>query len=173
LQKIFEGNRGEIYLIDYYGRPAVLKKLRPGKRNTLTNEAKILRYLEPLKIAPKLYEAGEAYLIMEYIEGKSLKEALQQSRKSALLAALEAAYILDRAGVYHRQLGRYYHFILTPQRMRVVDFERATMSAHPRNVLQFVGYYLRDLPLQDAVQLYKRHRQAGYHKIVEAIRDVL
>ncbi len=173
MQKIFEGNRGEIYLIDYFGKPAVLKKLRAGKRNTLPNEAKILRYLEPLQIAPKLYETGKDYLVMEYIEGKNFKEALQQSRKSALLAALEAAYILDRAGVYHRQLGRYYHFIWTPKRMRVVDFERAVMSAHPRNVLQFVGYYLRDFPLHDAVELYKRHRPSGYRKIVEAICDVL
>ena len=173
MQKIFEGNRGEIYLIDYYGHLAVLKKLRPGRRNTLINEAKILRYLEPLKIAPKLFEAGVDYLVMEYIEGKNFKEALQESRKKALLAALEVAYILDRVGVYHRQLGRYYHFILTSRGMRVVDFERATMSAHPRNVLQFVGYYLRDLPIHEAVQLYKKNRQAGYRAICEVIENVL
>ncbi len=172
MQKIFEGNRGEIYLIDYYGRPAVLKKLRPGKPDTLKNEAKILAYLEPLGIAPRLYEAGEGYIIMEYIEGMSFKEALAKSRKKALRQGLEAAYKLDLAGIYHKELGRYYHIILTPQGVRILDFERAAKSAHPRNVLQFVGFYMRDLAVGEVVQLYKKHRRRGLEKLFEVI-DVL
>jgi len=169
LQKIFEGNRGEIYLIDYFGKEAVLKRLRPGKPDTLQKEAKILRYLEPLGIAPKVYESGYGYIVMEYLRGQSFKSFLQKSRKRALKEGLKLCYTLDQAGVAHRELGRYYHFIATPKGLRVIDFERAQFSRHPRNVLQFVGFYMRDIAPPAAIERYKRDRRAGFAMLQEAI----
>jgi len=168
LQKIFEGNRGEIYLIDYRGHKAVLKRQKSGKPNTLQNEAKILKYLQPTNIVPKLFEYGPDYIVMEYLRGISLKEAIEKEKNRALKRALRLCYVLDRVGVWHKELGRYYHFIFTPE-PKIIDFERSCFSARPRNVLQFVGFYLRGLDTKEAVALYKRDKRAGLQALEELL----
>ncbi len=154
--RLFSGNRGDIYLIDYGSKKAVLKKLKPGKPNTLTKEARILKYLDSLYV-PKLYEAGGDYIIMEYIEGISLKEALRKSGKRAVRLALVACNHLDRMGIAHRELGRYYHFIFDKdlKSVKIIDFERSAFCPRPRNVLQFLGFYLRDIELARAYRAKK------------------
>ena len=171
LQKLFEGTRGEIYLIDYFGKKAVLKKLRAGKPNTLQKEAQILLELGPLDIAPKLYECGYDYIVMEYLEGISMKEALKKNRALALQMGLQNAYLLDCAGIYHKELGRYYHFIFDFRlhQCKIIDFERAVKSTKPRNVLQFVGFYMRDFDTKEGVELYKKNKKAGLHKLLGVI----
>ena len=129
-----------------------------------------MRFLEPLKIAPKVYESGEDYIVMEYLQGVSLKEMAKN--KDTLKEALKVCYLLDRLGIYHRELGRYYHFVFTKEGVRVLDFERAVYRAHPRNVLQFVGFYLRDIDTKEAVELYKQSPREGLKKLFEVL-DVL
>ncbi|BCD68628.1 hypothetical protein [Nitratiruptor sp. YY09-18] len=169
MQKIFEGNRGEIYLVDYFGKEAILKKRKIDKPNTLIKEAKILQYLEPLRIAPMVYEVGADYIIMEYLQGLSFKSLLQRNRKVALKDALQICYMLDKAGIYHRELGRYYHFIATKKGLCVIDFERAQWSKSPRNVLQFIGFYMRDVVSLDLIELYKQNKTKALELLYEAI----
>ncbi len=158
-------------MIDFYGQKAVLKKLRSNRPNTLQKEAQILQELEPLGIAPKLYEYGLDYIVMEYIDGISMKEALKKNRKLALQLGLEAAYVLDRAGISHKELGRYYHFIFDKEmkRCKVIDFERAVRSVKPRNVLQFVGFYMRDYDIKEAIELYKKNKKIGFARLLGVI----
>ena len=169
MQKLFSGTRGDIYLIDYFGKRAVLKKLRPGKPNTLAKEAAILKTLD--QFAPKLYDAGYDYIVMEYIEGISLKEAIKKDFKKAILLALRACYYLDKKGIYHKELGRWHHFIYDHKisGVKVIDFERATIRPNPRNLLQFVGFYLRDFDLRQQIELYKRDRKKGFEAIIKAL----
>ncbi|BAF70631.1 RIO1 family regulatory kinase/ATPase [Nitratiruptor sp. SB155-2] len=171
MQKIFEGNRGEIYLIDYFDQKAVLKKQKPNKPNTIQNEIKILQKLQPLGFVPKLYEYGPDYIVMEYIDGISMKEALKRDKKRALRLALEIGYILDKAHIWHTELGRYYHILFDPKLRwcKVIDFERAKESPKPRNLLQIVGFYCKEYDLKEAIELYKKEKTAGYKKIVEAL----
>ena len=170
MQKIFEGTRGEIFLIDYFGKKAVLKRLRPGKPNTLQKEAKILKMLNG-RYAPKLFEAGSDYLIMEYIEGVALKKMIKKDFKKAIRLGLEACYFLDRMGVYHKELGRYHHLLYAKDFswVKVIDFERSTLRPNPRNVLQFVGYYLKEYDLAEAIERYKRDKKAGFLALLKAI----
>jgi len=156
-------------LIDYFGKKAALKRLRPGKPNTLLKEAQILRRLD--RYVPKLYEVGRDYLIMEYIDGINLKEALKRDFAKAVRLGLEACFYLDVMGVYHKELGRYHHLLYGRDLgwVRVIDFERAVVRPNPRNLLQFVGFYLKDLPLQKEIELYKRNKKAGLEAILEAL----
>ena len=124
-----------------------------------------MRFLEPWHIAPRVYESGEEYIVMEYLQGVSLKEMAHN--KDVLKEALKVCYLLDRLGIYHRELGRYYHFVFTKDGVRVLDFERAVYRANPRNVLQFVGFYLRRVDTKEAVQLYKQNPQEGLKKLFE------
>ncbi len=166
MKKLFEGNRGEIFLTTYRNKKAILKRLKPHKPNTLLVEKELLLFLEPYKIAPKLYDSGRDWLLMEYLQGPTLKE---YRSKDALKEALLVAYKLDKLHVYHRQLGRFYHFIFTQNGVKVIDFERGKRSEKPRNVLQFVGYYLRGCRVEDAIALYKRDREKGIKALLECI----
>jgi len=167
LQKIASGNRGEIFLVE--GK--IVKRYKKGKPNYALKEALFLNYLEAFKVAPKLFKRGEDYLVMEYLGNFSLKDAIKVNPKKALLLALEASYKLDRLKVYHKELGRYHHFLFTKglEEVRVIDFERASWSLNPRNLFQFVGFYLRELNLRVELELYKQEPKRGY----EAIRAKL
>ncbi|BCD60827.1 MULTISPECIES: RIO1 family regulatory kinase/ATPase [unclassified Nitratiruptor] len=171
MQKIFEGNRGEIFLIDYFDQKAILKKQKRDKPNTIHNEIKMLQKLQPLGIVPKIYEYGSDYIVMEYIEGISMKEALKRNKKRALRLALEIGYILDKAHIWHTELGRYYHLIFDQKlkKCKVIDFERAKESSRPRNLLQIVGFYCKEYDLKEAIELYKKEKSAGYKKMIEAL----
>ncbi|MRJ02518.1 MAG: hypothetical protein GXO19_01045 [Epsilonproteobacteria bacterium] len=171
--KLFQGNRGELFLIDYHGRKAVLKRLRYGRPNTLKKEGALLRRLSP-RYTPRLWEAGEDYLIMEYIEGISLKEAFQVDWKRAVALGLEVCHYLDREGISHRQLGRYHHLIYSRDlgEVRVIDFERAVVREEPRNLLQFIGFYLRGYDLRAEIDLYKRDPLRGFEAIRRKIIHV-
>ncbi len=146
----------------------MLKRQKSGKPNTLRNEAKILEYLQPSGIVPKLFEYGSDFIVMEYLQGVSLKEAIKKERKKALKEALRLCYLLDRAKVWHKELGRYYHFIFTPE-PKIIDFERARFHQNPRNVLQFAGFYMRDLDTQRAIELYKRNKRVGLKRLEELL----
>ncbi|RFU64423.1 glycosyltransferase [Peribacillus saganii] len=54
-------------------------KIYPKKRNAL-NESEVLKAAQDSPVVPKLYEAGENYIVMEYIEGSSLYEYLKANR---------------------------------------------------------------------------------------------
>ena len=164
MQKIFEGNRGEIFLTTFKRKKAILKRFKND--NSFLQEYKALKFLEPFNIAPKLFDSGKSWVLMEYCEGDSLKEAWS---KEALQKALLAAFKLDNLALYHRQLGRYYHFIFTKEGVKVIDFERSTFTKKPRNVLQFIGYYLRHLPTKEIVALYKKEPRRGIKALLEII----
>ncbi len=170
MQKLFEGTRGEVFLIDYFGKKAVLKRLKPGKPNTLQKEAKILELLNG-RYAPKLFEVGSDFLIMEYIDGLPLKKMIKKDFKKAIKLGLEACYFLDRMGVYHKELGRYYHLLYAYDFswVKVIDFERAVVRPNPRNLLQFVGYYLQSFDLTKEIALYKQDKRSGYQAILKAL----
>ncbi len=167
--ELFEGNRAKIYLIDYYGKKAVLKKLRAGKPDTLKKEVQILRTLD--RFAPKIYEWGPGYIVMEYVDGISFKEAVKRDFKRSVRLALDACYYLDQKGVYHKELGRYHHLLFAKDLswVKVIDFERAVVRSNPRNVLQFIGFYLRAFDLRKEIELYKKDKKAGYKALLRAL----
>ncbi len=124
--------------------------------------------LQSFSFVPRLYCWGEDFLVMEYLQGYSMKEALRIDRKRALKEGLRICYELDKAGVWHKELGRYYHFIFTPE-PKIIDFERSKLSDCPRNVLQFVGFYMRDFEVRESVELYKSDKKAGFEALMELI----
>jgi len=177
IEKIGEGNRGEVYKIRLEdGRLAALKW---SKSYEIDKEWEILNFLNG-KFAPKPYFRGKKYLVMELIEGVPLKEFIGlKEYYLTLKEALKAAFELDRLGVFHKQLGRYYHIFLTDKGVRFIDFERAVFSENPRNFLQIVGYYLykdekfdkRDI--ESLILEYKQDKEAGLDKALKVVDEVI
>lgn len=122
----------------------------------------------PFSVAPIPFFKGKDFIVMEFLEGKSLFQ-LQNSPiyYSVVAESLITAYILDQLGVTHRELGRFKHIIKTDNGVRFIDFERGVFSSRPRNFLQIVGFYLYHTPfitptqIEEVVTLYKRDRLAG------------
>ena len=172
LKKLFEGYRGEIFLAHYKNRLAVLKRKKRESPDFIEKEYKLLKNLNGL-YSPKVFEKSKDYILMEYVKGFDFKEALKIDRKRAILLALELSYFLDKQGVYHSQLGRYYHLIISKdfKTIKALDFERTKINSNQKNLLQIIGFYLRDEQkyLKDDIKIYKSDIDRGYEKIVEKV----
>ena len=176
LKKIFEGYRGEIFLVKIENRIYVMKKNRRVDVDFIEKEYKILELLDG-KFSPKVYKKSKDFFLMEYIKGYSFKESLKIDKKTSILLALELSYFLDKKRVYHSQLGRYHHIIISKdfEKVWALDFERAKIGSNQKNLLQIVGYYLKDYYsfLKEEIKIYKNDIDLGYKKIVNKIMPLL
>lgn len=175
IEKIGEGNRGEVYKAKLEdGRIAAIKW---AKNYEIDKEWEILNFLNGL-CAPKPIYRGKRYFIMEYIDGRPLKEYVGSKEYYEVLKnALYNAYLLDEKGVFHGQLGRYYHILNTRTGVKFIDFERGVFTQNPRNFLQIIGYYLfRDKKydkkyLNLIVDLYKKNRKKALNKTIRLMDE--
>ncbi|TWL18783.1 putative serine/threonine-protein kinase YbdM [Bacillus licheniformis] len=134
------GNYGITYLAEELGRSGfrVIKQQRKTKawtsagRRSFNREAEILRELD-LPAAPRLYEvlraAGERFIVMEYIEGKTFEDLLfydgrvfdEQQTISILKEVLHSVSLLHSRGIIHRDL-RIPNLIVNRGTIRIIDF---------------------------------------------------
>ncbi len=174
IEKIGEGNRGEVFKVKLQnGEYAAIKW---AKEYEIEKEWTILQYLNG-RLAPKPIYRSKKFFIMELIEGETLKEKTKKDYYVMLKNTLISAYELDGLGVFHKQLGRYYHIFDTKDGIRFIDFERSVFSEKPRNFLQIVGYYLiRDdnfdkTLIQKYLADYYIDRKAVLNKITRMIDE--
>lgn len=130
----------------YNGARAALKVLRTdSKRADLLTECKLAERAYPL--APKIIDCGEHYVLMELVEGVSAAEAvLKTERTTALvLKVITAGRGLDTRRIEHRELSRAdKHVLITVDgKVKIVDYENATISERPRNVCRLTSWLLR------------------------------
>ncbi|TCI26309.1 protein kinase family protein [Exiguobacterium sp. SH3S2] len=111
----------------------VIKVFFPGYTQIAAEEAVIYRTLEGLPQFPHLYEVGPNYIVIDYIEGKTLFECLTEG------IWIDAAYIeqVDEALIKARQLGltpsdvHLRNIILSPQgRIYLIDLARFRQGQH-------------------------------------------
>jgi putative serine/threonine protein kinase len=146
------------------GRIAAIKW---AKNYEIEKEWEILEYLNGL-CAPKPIYRGKRYFIMEFVDGEPLKNFVgKEEYYDILKESLVNAYKLDEKGVFHGQLGRYYHILKTQNGVKFIDFERGVFTDSPRNFMQIIGYYFfRDekfnkQTLRDVIDIYKKNRKEG------------
>ncbi len=140
LEEIGKGGMGEVYLAkdSALGRKVAIKVLTenmeqdPSARERFVREARSAAALDHPFIC-KVYETGEhegqAFLVMEYLEGKTLKERIEDEEvltlRESIQITLEIAEALEKAhnsGIIHRDL-KPANIILTPQgHVKVMDF---------------------------------------------------
>lgn len=63
------GRQSSVFLIDYYGAHAIAKVFRPKWVSVLENEVTVLALESVQAFVPRLYEASEDTVIMEYLAG--------------------------------------------------------------------------------------------------------
>ncbi|WP_281950303.1 hypothetical protein [Nitrosophilus kaiyonis] len=172
LRKIFEGYRGEIFLVEVENQVYIMKKNKRLDVDFIAKEYQILKFLDG-HYSPKVYEKSKDFFLMDYIKGYNFKESLKLNKKASILLSLKLSYYLDKKRVYHSQLGRYHHMIISKdfQKIWALDFERAKIDSNQKNLLQIVGFYLKDYYplLKEEIKIYKKDIDLGYKKIVDKI----
>lgn len=154
------------------GGRAALKVLRTdSKRPDLLAECGILRRAYP--VSPGVIGCGRYYILMELVEGVPVVEALRSTadRLPLVLKVVAAGRGLDVLGVDHRELSRAHKhvFLTTDGRVKILDYESATLSESPRNVCRLTSWLLysvlrteRGAPeLVGLLREYKRASEAG------------
>lgn len=118
LRKIGEGGFGMIYEAEnlHTGKRVAIKEQKTGDIRRFLREARILRdYADEPNIVTVLdyfEENGKAYLVMEYLDGKTLEEVIRQGGKwtteKAVRAFVPVMHALERmheTGVIHRDIS--------------------------------------------------------------------
>jgi predicted Ser/Thr protein kinase len=98
-------------------------KIYPKQRNAIS-ESIVLKAAQESPIVPKLYEVGENYIIMEYIEGPSLFEYLKANRVLSENVTNQILFILKEMKRlnFTRLDSRLGHILVTNQgELKVID----------------------------------------------------
>jgi eukaryotic-like serine/threonine-protein kinase len=146
LSPIGAGGMGEVWLArdTRLNRTVALKVSQVEFSERFAREARAVAALNHPNIC-QLYDVGPNYLVMEFVEGETLKGPLPLPRAieyaAQILDALDAAH---KKGIIHRDLKPANILVTRPQRAgRGPQPAQATRRTSPRSRLRFAGVYLR------------------------------
>jgi len=180
LQLFSKGWRGYIYRAKWKGIDVAIKVAKDSEREyAIRKEGEILKLLKGYRGFPQLLEAGEDFLVYEFIDGIPIEKAsLTRSQKAFVyLRVLELIELLDRLGVNKEELHKLDKNTLIGKDLEVylIDFERGSMQAKKRhNLSQFLQLLAREgfLTLQKAKELgisYSKGEEV-YHEVRRLIQ---
>lgn len=116
---IGKGKQGAVFKIS----PDKCVKIYAKKGNA-SKEGKVLKASQESPIVPRLYEVGENYIILEYIEGPSLFQYLKENRNLTDKITNQILFILNEMKrlKFTRLDSRLNHIIVTKQGdLKVID----------------------------------------------------
>jgi eukaryotic-like serine/threonine-protein kinase len=148
IEKIGQGGMGEVFLADDTSlhRKVALKFLPPEMQQDAAARKRFLREARSAAALDHPYichinEAGESdgqgFIVMEYVEGQSVKDRLETGPLSpgdALPIAIEVAEALDAAhgkGIVHRDIKPANIMLTQPGHAKVMDFGLAKQLIQP------------------------------------------
>jgi len=145
IERLGEGGMGEVYLVEdsRLQRRAALKLISPSltrdetRRQRFAQEARLAASVDHPHLAA-IYDVGEVdgrvFIVMEYVEGRSLRDVLQAGPlplRQALDRAIEAGDAIARVherGVIHRDLKPENLLIADGGYVKVIDFGLAKLA---------------------------------------------
>lgn len=146
-----KGKRGVIFTAFIDGGKVAIKIAHPNSdaRQAITLECSYLGKVNRLGIGPQLIDWGDSFVAMEFVDGQTIAEFLENASAKDIRIVLREVFDqlvkLDEARINKFELTNPYKHILVTKDLRVVliDFERARFTARPKNVSQFAEYVLR------------------------------
>ncbi len=157
-----KGHSSIVVLGSHDGRGVVAVKVRriDSKHPSLRREAVLQEEASRAGVAPRVYCFSDDFIVMDYIDGVHLGDAVLSD--SNVSRVLEAAYILDVAGVNHKELSRpWRHVLLLDSRAVIIDYGSAGWGGC-RNLPRIASALSRrigltvDEPLRMLLREYRR-----------------
>jgi len=150
LKVIGKGKTGVIVLLD---EKRVIKIRRSDSpKESLEIEAKIQTLAFP--IAPKVYDYGKNFIIMDYLEGSNLNNT--RKNKRVIVDLLLKAKELESRKIEHKELARPYKNVIVSENdnVYIIDYDSASIKENPYNVTSILSW----LRLPNLAILYKKHK---------------
>ncbi|WP_299228193.1 serine/threonine protein kinase [Sulfurihydrogenibium sp.] len=174
LKIIGEGWRAKVYRGKYQDKDLSFKVASQEiHKHPIQKEGQILKIVNQYGIGGKLFLTGEDFVAYEYIEGTHLNKVLNEENFKILISQLlDQAYILDKLKIDKGEMHKPYSNVLVDKNLKVylIDFERATKSLKPKNVLNLVQFITRgkerNEKLMNILKEYKESQsEENYNKI--------
>ena len=146
LRYLTEGKRGMVSTAMKGNEQVVVKVTHPESeaKNRVDIEAQWLRKLEGDIQCPRLIDAGDSFIICDYIEGELIEAFVKRHEQSeirqVLCSVLDQCRRLDERGIDKEEMHRPLKHIIVSERTYLIDFERAHHTERPRNVTQFCQF---------------------------------
>ena len=187
------GHKGVVYVANYScagrtGRVAIKICRGGGARQ----EERWLRRCNDLGIGAPLLAAEDDCVVMEYVEGPSVGEALDGAVPSdvlfkALRDLLAQCATLDERGIDKREMNRCQKHVIVSRagKSTLLDFERCQESAKPSNVTGLAQYLTQawavgklrgagaSVDIDATRAACKRHKKAPSPETVAAVEEAL
>ena len=183
------GHKGVVYVAEGATGRVAIKVCRDGGAR---REERWLRRCSDLDIGASLVFAGDECVVMEYVEGPSIGEALDGAVPpgvlfKALRDLLDQCAWLDQQGIDKREMNRCQKHVIVSRegRSTLLDFERCQESSKASNVTGLAQYLTQawavgrlrgagaavDIDaVRAACKVYKKTRSP---ETVEAVEDAL
>ena len=133
-----------IVVLGKIGRKKVAVKIRrnDSPRKNLKKEAELLKITNRSNVGPKLVGFSKNFLVMEYLEGKKIrdwvanlkKKGSSQQLKIIIKKILEDCYSLDRIGLDHGELSNISKHVIVGKKTTIIDFESSSTDRKVSNV---------------------------------------
>ena len=178
LKIIGEGWRAKVYRGKYQNKDLSFKVASEKiHKHPIQKEGQILKVVNKYNIGGKLYLTGEDFIAYEYIEGAYLNKVLNEKNFKILMSQLlDQAFVLDKLFIDKGEMHKPYSNVLVDENLKVylIDFERATKSLKPKNVLNLVQFITRgkerDNKLMDLLKRYKENQtEENYNRIKDYV----
>ncbi|SNR61801.1 protein kinase [Desulfurobacterium atlanticum] len=180
---------GKMFPPSYFSTPikVAVKFARSDvdKVNFLLKEAEILEYLSNNDFVPAVYFYDKDFLVMEFVDGEPFDSKTFLHRKDfkeIVSVILEKCYLMDELGVEHTELKGKDHIVVNRFSVKFIDFESAKFAKSPRNLFQFLGAHLFNLPddalerkginverVKKGMKTYKENREKGLKEVLEGL----
>ena len=161
------------------GKGALKIRRLDADRAGTQHEAEMLRKANAINIGPKLINATENFLLMEFIEGILLPKWVEALKgrgtkpriRRVLRAVLEQCYRLDEAGLDHGELSRAPKHIIVDafDCPHLVDFETASINRRVSNVTSICHFLF--IGSQAANTVKRKLGEVDEKELITALRN--
>ena len=185
-----------IVVLGKIGRKKIAVKIRrnDSPRKNLKKEAELLKITNRSNVGPKLVGFSKNFLVMEYLEGKKIrdwvanlkKKGSSSQLKTVIKKVLEDCYSLDRMGLDHGELSNLSKHVIIGKRITIIDFESSSMNRKVSNVTsatqalcigsgisKIISHVYRIPKKQKMITVLRRYKHEGTRESFENLLDVL
>ncbi len=185
-----------IVVLGKIGRKKVAVKIRrnDSPRKNLKKEAELLKITNRSNVGPKLVGFSKNFLVMEYLEGKKIrdwvanlkKKGSSQQLKIVIKKILEDCYSLDRIGLDHGELSNMSKHVIVGNKITIIDFESSSTDRKVSNVTsatqalcigsgisKIIGRIYKIPKKEEMISVLRKYKREQTRDSFEKLLDVL